>query len=226
MHILIFDNDNFDRAKAIAQGLYASGVTAWVTHSNKVYDHDGNHANANPKCFALVLYHQRNLSALTSAQIVCSCVVSYSGGAGADIPRLISHDGFTQEEAKHIAAQIAQGAEELGKRVLAFWRDRGNALALRLLCEAWEFTKGVACKSENGTEVNAPTEAAHWLAPFGKQAAAESAAEIAAMMGGAAEQAKTFLTEICAGGAKPLTEYAHWKTQITSLREALTKAAM
>ena len=134
--ILVFDNDNFDRAKASAVRICEAGSNAVFVHNGVDYDCEGNQRAQQSRQVDLVLFHQRNETELNAAAVCAPCRISYSGGPGADIIRAISHDGLTTDEARHIVTQLRSGTLDLRDRILAYWSDRGSLFALRLLCEA------------------------------------------------------------------------------------------
>ena len=146
--ILIFDNDNFDRAKASAAQIVKAGSNAVFVYEGVDYDSLGNRTAQQSRQVDLVLFHQRNETELNAAAVCAPCRISYSGGPGADIIRTISHDGLTTDEARHIITQLRSGTLDLRDRILAYWSGRGSLFALRLLCEAYAMpTVGFGSKS-------------------------------------------------------------------------------
>jgi hypothetical protein len=155
--ILVFDNDNFDRAKANATQIVDAGSNAVFVHNGVDYDCAGIVRAQQSRQVDLVLFHQRNQTELNAAGVFAPCRISYSGGLGADIPRAISHDGLTPDEARHIVTQVRSEASEIRERILAYWTDRGNILALKLLCEAYALHPvGVGRKSFTSQTSGAP----------------------------------------------------------------------
>lgn len=200
--ILVFDNDNFDRAKAITARLGDAGSNASFVHNGQEFDRHGNQQVHQNKQVALVLFHQRNEAPLDTAGILAACRISYSGGPGADIIRSISHDGLTVDEARHIVTQLRGGTADVRDRILAYWSDSDSLLALCLLCEAYAMpTVGAGGKTYQPTACGAKSipvdcpDPCTWFGLLGAVAPTSERDEAAItvfgrLMGGAEEEAK------------------------------------
>ena len=208
MKTIVFDDDNFDRAKQIAHTLSEAGMDVIVRHSCKCYNHTGSEVECWTKA-DLVLYHQRNEASLRRTTIDAVCSLSYSGGPGADIPRPFASDScISREEADHIASAVNEGIMGLRERILWIWTSREEALALRLLCEAWKYVGDaqtrVAIVNADGTPsltISSPRrDPEKWFKPFGGQETAIN--HITETMGEARHEAQQLL-DACKSGSGP-----------------------
>jgi hypothetical protein len=149
MNILVFDNQNIARAKAMAATLSRVGFESLISYNNEFLDKDERPAaNASQK-FDVILWHKTDEEGYTRAKHTTACSISYSAGPGAEISRLLSSDGLTNEEAAHVASVVKteKNASSWKQLILGYWQTQGEArLALRLLSEAWQFCDGKESK--------------------------------------------------------------------------------
>lgn len=167
MNFLVFDNDDFERAKKITRALTCQGVTAVFLHNESYYDNNGK--SVSPLIdLAVVFYHQRNVEALSAAKVGAQANISYSAGSGAEIKRVISAgEGFTDNEAFHIVREVTKSLDcTLKNRILAYWELDPECLALCLFCEAWIITQGVAEVTINGLKIHAACQFNDWFEPL------------------------------------------------------------
>jgi hypothetical protein len=195
VNILVVDDTNLDRAIRIAKTLRNAGALVYVLHKGGYYNADQQLTNerAIP---VLVFVHERDKRAFEQSQELGLCCVSFSGG-GAEIPREVL-GGFTEDEARHVVAQVVMGDNsDLKKRILAYWGDNPDRSALRLLCEAWLANRGEPSAEHDGITVHAPITADQWFAALNrKQEGQRHAWEIAARMGEARPEADCLLQAI------------------------------
>ncbi len=165
-NILIFDNDNFDRAKSCAIALVKAGANARIFYDDHFYDHSGKPALQDIFLSQFIFYHIGNKKALLAAYNEDILKISYSGGMGADIPRPIGIEGFATEEAERIVSALSQPAQPSRGQILDIWIDQSANVAFRLLCEAVVLSKKNAIGKVCGIPITAPTQPEHWMNPF------------------------------------------------------------
>lgn len=190
MNILVFDNQNLDRAKSMAKALNQNGATTIISYQNVFYD--ANEARiATPASFTLVLWHKTDEAAYADAKPQTNYEISFAGGPGAEIPRAIfATDAFTNDEARHIVTTLQEhsGAATVKEQLVGYWKKRKNETqaALCLLCEAWLLknwpdrvtypkvqTLRTALQIEEkkpqlpeGIDLKPPSKRDEWLKPF------------------------------------------------------------
>lgn len=202
--ILIFDNDNPDRAKAMAKALNQGGARTIISYKGVFHYADGNVCPA-PDFFDLVLWHKTNEDAFTDAKLNAGCTISFSGDSDADIPRALSaNDALTEGEVRHIVEALKAGSQDLKTRLFAYWgAHRVARYAFRLLCEAWLLNRDRnemiinACQMHGAIVVHAPVEPDQWFTPFGlKSSETEAPRIIGEQMGKAATKVTEFLVRV------------------------------
>lgn len=233
MNILIFDNDDRDRALKLAKDLCSSDTSATVCYNGGHINADGSAIAIPPQSFALILCHKKNCAYLKALNLSANCVITFSGGSGAEIPRgLNAKEGLSRNEAAHIISSLAEtGAGNVKEHILAYWSEyRVARCAMRLLCEAWLLNQGEASRSQMGLDLVAPTRPDHWFAPFATKSKSpgtpsESATvEIAKYMGAAKVQASSLLghlAKLWEEQTKEDVSPAALRNQVSGLRDAL-----
>lgn len=201
IQILIFDNQEMERAKALARTLETTMVSVTVLHDGAYYDPAGQERQ--PLGHAdLVFFHQGDWDAFRQSSHSDTRSVSYSGGGGVDIPRQVHEEGFSQGEAEHIRSELAkEELLDLKERILGFWRRGAEKHALRLLCEAWLANDGLSEKEHGDAKVivHAPTEMQHWHAPFQALVDEGKASKVTGLFGDAEVEATAVFRSVAEG---------------------------
>jgi hypothetical protein len=168
MNALVFDSDNFDRAKRFAHVLQDTGLETRIQYQGKFYDSLGSPSIRSSGSYSLVLWHKSNQQEFEKAGVLATAVLSFSAGGAGEIP-----DALTAKAAAHIFEALSDSlVTDLKERILSFWKQE-PVLALRLLCEAKQMCGNAPFKEVNGVTINAPISIEQWLAPFGKRNAGE-----------------------------------------------------
>ena len=227
--ILVFDGRQ-DRCKSHCTALVKHGFAVWKWEDERIVACHGSTIKKPPTSWDLILLHSPGSDAdKFAAKSLAGAVLRYGGGGGQGndfVPRAVNAASpLTPDEIKRFTDFFFSKGGKIPAAIAATWAHEPK-LALRLLCEAWEFTQGKPSKAEIGIQINAPTSPAHWFAPFGKRPSVKSTNEIAAMMASATDQARTFLMTICKVKGKSLTVDNSLKKQIAGLRKALTNAVI
>lgn len=219
MSIMILDNDDFDRAKKLAQSLSGGPVQVLVYHNDRYYNCQGELLEGNSQKVVFTFYHQRNVGALREAGGSKEKAASYSGGGGAEIPRPISGaKGFTNEESTHIVQEVQDEAcISLKQRILGFWRRKPEILALCMLCEAWLAAKGEREVVQGRISVLAPTDLASWLKPFGQDADINALVKVI----GGAEEMRAHTMAVLSSAAEGTLRWPDSRAAVEGLRNVL-----
>jgi hypothetical protein len=162
MNALIFDNDNLERAKRMANALGQAGFTTSIHYQGKRYDSRGELQASGVGHFSIVLWHKSNEAAFSVESFGSAITISFSGGGTGEI-----QDQLSDGAASHIARVLRDSSVTDAKAaVLAFWNQEPY-LAFRLLQEAKRACGGNAATDRAGIRIHAPMTLEDWLKPFG-----------------------------------------------------------
>lgn len=204
--ILVYDS-NPDRRRRHCEALSNADVVVWQWEDEEiVLFPSGVVAGGElPEQWDLILLHAPGRDAAAfERESISGPVLRYGGDGGQrnnSVPRVVSAASpLTEDELKHFTDHFFDSIRGgIAEAIAATWFHEPK-LALRLLCEAWQFTNGESTRSMNDVAVYAPTSKADWFAPFGLEPTEENASELAALMGEDEARARAVLLAAVGNG--------------------------
>lgn len=181
------------------------GCQVWKLQNSKIAKHPKEAKPSGlPKKWDLILLHAPGTDAdsFSEKQIV-GPVLHYSGdgggGTNTKVPRPVNHNSELSERELRLFTKFffSNSSATIESSIGHVW-STAPVLALRILCEAWEFVEGK--KAAGDLSVRAPRTPTDWFNPFGKPTPGSGdAVEIAKLMGEVQVEAELLLMAVLKG---------------------------